>query len=193
MNNQNSSQLELFSHSLGYSESKGRLTSYFLRRIWVYEKVILFTIGFIITAVIAFSLGVEKGKTLAVLNSDARFDIAKRRQPNAEAARPKYISTQEQPLLERKNQTPVPKSETAAPLKSRDNLQNYTIQLASYKSRTYAQKEADTLKKKGLSPLIVSKGGYAVLYVGSFRDKENAKALLSELGKQYRGCFIRRI
>jgi hypothetical protein len=183
MNNQNSSQLELFSQGPGYSESKVNLSRYFLRRIWVYEKVILVTIGFIITAVIAFSLGVEKGKTVAVLNSNARFDMAKA----------KYRSTQEQPLVERKNQIPVPESETVPSQKSRDNLQNYTIQLASYKSRTYAQKEADSLKKKGLKPLIVSKGGYVVLCVGSFRDKDNAKTLLPELGKQYRGCFIRRI
>lgn len=193
MNNRNSSQLELFSQSLGYSESKGRLRGYFWRRIWVYEKVILFTIGFIITAVIAFSLGVEKGKRLAVLNNDARFDIAKTKQPNAQAARPKYSSTQEQPSVEKKPQIAIPKSKTATPLKSRDNLQNYTIQLASYKTRTSAQKEAEVLKKKGFNPLIVSKGAYAVLCVGSFRDKENARVLVSELGKQYRDCFIRRI
>ena len=164
MNEKSSSQLELFSQSGAHRGRRAGIGNSFLRRIWAYEKTILMTMGFIITAMVAFSLGVEKG-----------------RQPVMQADRPKLIPEQQQPLVERKPAAVIP------------SPQNYTIQLASYKSKTSAQKEADSLKKKGLSPLIVSKGRYAVLCVGSFSDKENAKALLAELEKQYRGCFIRRI
>jgi septal ring-binding cell division protein DamX len=179
MNDQELSQLELFSQSGEHSKPRVGIGSHFLRRIWAYEKAILMTMGFVVTAAVAFSLGIERGKNLA-----------SRIQPAIRADRSRYIpvQAQEQPLAERK-------PATVSPRKDKDivNPQNYTIQLASYKSRASAQKEAQELKKRGLQALIVSKGKYAVLCVGSFTDKENAKALQSDLEKQYHGCFIRRI
>ena len=44
----------------------------------------------------------------------------------------------------------------------------YTIQLASYKSKSFAQKEAELLKKKGFVPLVIPKGSYTILCVGKF-------------------------
>jgi len=193
MNNQSSSQLELFSQARGYNGYRRGIGNSFLRRIRIYEKAILISMGFIITAIVAFSLGVEKGKSLAILKSDMRFDTANRKQPQVQFSRTKNIMSEKQPLAEREPQTVIPRQDAPILQKPRENLQNYTIQLASYTSRAYAQKEADALKKRGLEPLIVSKGQYAVLYVGSFSDKKNARALLSDLEKQYRDCFIRRI
>ncbi len=70
---------------------------------------------------------------------------------------------------------------------------NYTIQLASYQSKTYAQRQAELLKKKGLTTLVLPKGSYTILCVGSFADKEKARPLLSELKKKYQDSFIRRL
>ncbi len=74
-------------------------------------------------------------------------------------------------------------------------LQGYTIQIASYQARESARKEAELLKKKGLNPIILSKGKYSVLCVGSFSNREKAQALLLELekNKRYKGCIIRRL
>ena len=49
------------------------------------------------------------------------------------------------------------------------------------------------LKKKGLSTLVLPKGRFIVLCVGRFSDKQTAQPVLTELKKQYRDCFIRRI
>jgi hypothetical protein len=71
--------------------------------------------------------------------------------------------------------------------------QNYIIQLASYKTRMHAQKEVELLKKRGLSPLVLSKGSYTVLCVGNLSNRETAQSLLSELKKRYKDCYIRRL
>ncbi len=162
------SQLELFSNSKGPSGANRKTSNSFLSYLWGYEKVILIAIGFLVTGVISFSLGVEKGKHLAMLKSD--YQTIKR-QPAA--------STTKVPEEPKPQQAPL--------------AQNYIIQLASYKTKATAQKEAQILKKKGYTPLVLSKSGYAVLYVGGFSDKEKAESLLSELKKRYNDCIIRRL
>jgi len=169
MDSRGPSQLELFSRAGKASEPRPARGNSLIRRIRTYEKVILASIGFMIAGIVAFSLGVEKGKRLA------------------QQAPPRHIAQEIKPRLS------IPALDVTAPQKPPASLQNYTIQLASYANKAYAQKEADALKKRGLEPLILSKGSYVILCVGRFADKDNAKALLPDLQKQYRGCFIRRI
>lgn len=82
-------------------------------------------------------------------------------------------------------------SVTAPPLGQ--GVTGFTIQLASYKTTKYAQKEAEALKRKGFSPFVVSRGDYVAVCVGNFPDKNVAKNMLAELKKQYRDCYIRRL
>ena len=90
---------------------------------------------------------------------------------------------------------PKPKETVRTPAikRPKEQIDNYTIQLASYQSRKYADRAAEKLKKRGLSPLILSKGEYIVLCVGNFSDKKTAYSLLAEFKKQYRDCFVRRL
>jgi len=170
MESQNNSQLELFSQTKNLSDLKARKAGNpFLAYIWNYEKTILTIIGLVTMSIISFSLGVEKGKRLSMAKFNSRLDIAL----TAPASIPKVTEKVEE------------KVEEKAP--------GYTIQLASYKTKTHAQKETELLKKKGLSPLVLSKGSYAVLCVGNFSNRETAQSLLSELRKRYRDCYIRRL
>ncbi|MDD5156099.1 MAG: SPOR domain-containing protein [Candidatus Omnitrophica bacterium] len=182
MDNQGSPQMELFSQSGKYNGSRPPAGNSFFRRIRVYEKAILISIGLIIAAVVAFSLGVEKGKRLS--QSQA-----------LRLTQPKAVAVGKEPSAANKPQAsvPMPKPDITASQKSAAGAQNYTIQLASYTNGAYAQKEADALKKKGMEPLILSKGRYTILCVGRFADKDSARALLPDLQKKYQGCFIRRI
>ncbi len=88
---------------------------------------------------------------------------------------------------------PLPLSTAAAVPKVKEPVGNYTIQLASYKSKALAQKEAQDLKRKGLTPALFSKGSYTVLCVGSFSTKQEALNSLSELRRRYVGCYVRRL
>jgi cell division septation protein DedD len=173
-------QLELFSQGEDNAKSASlRRSNPFVSSIRKSERLIITAIVFAITGIISFSLGVEKGKRIALTEKPGAahsFDLA--------ATRPKAISPQ--PVA-------VPVAGQPPVEVSAATQQGYTIQLASYKNLSSAQLEAQTLKKRGLSPLILTKSGYKVLCVGKFNNKETAQQLLSELSKRYEGCRIRRL
>lgn len=172
MDKQDNLQLELFSQSNGPGEIKNRASdNRILASVWKYEKTILIIIGIVITGIISFSLGVEKGKSRSV-----QLPVKKNIEKEINAAEQRTIN---------KDQT---SNEPEPPEK-----QDYIIQLASYKTKAYAQKEAEALKKKGLSPLVLSKGNYVVLCIGNFSNRQTAQSLLSELKKRYKDCYIRRL
>lgn len=193
MDSHDNSQLELFSQVNKYGATRVDPSRSFLNRVRAYEKIILIAMGFIVTAIISFSLGVEKGRKVAGLKQDLRFDTANKKQTMSQSGPLNSAMKPGPPPPQAIPQVTIQKSNAVIPAKPKDSLQSYTIQLASYKSRSSAQKEAGILNKRGLLPLMVTKGEYIVLYVGRFSDKETAKALLSELEKRYHGCFVRRI
>jgi len=169
MDNEAGLQLELFKQS---NDSKGlnsrSQNNPFLRNIRNYEKTILIIITIVITGIVSFSLGVEKGKGLVMLNVAVNPKIQEQRRPA-----PKPEESVKKPALLEKG--------------------DYVIRLASYKVKTYAEKEAGLLKKKGLSPLVLSKGSYLVLCVGNITNTQTARSMLVELKKRYRDCYLTRL
>ncbi len=174
-------QLELFSQGSVGNQAKPYASKAFLSYLSRYEKVVLIIIGFIITGIASFSLGVEKGKNSVMLKTDSRLDIAVKPIP-AEVSVP--VSRQ---LTKTQQDLPVKKEEV------KEYIQNYTIQVASFANKENAQKEADILKRKGLSALILSKGKFCIVCVGNFSKREEAETLLAKLKKQYQDCRIRRL
>jgi hypothetical protein len=182
---QTNNQLELFSDSSGLNEPRrGTLSNSALSRIWKYEKTILLTISIVTTGLVSFSLGVERGKRLALLKNNSRVENNK----PVVATTPDKASAVINPSGQE-----APVQQKAPQQKEPVQAQDFAIQLASYKMMAHAQKEAEILKKMGLSPIILSKGSYIVLYVGKLSNKEAAQSLLSELKKRYRDCIIRRL
>lgn len=173
MDKTNHSQPDLFSGTGNFSEAPGSQTKKsFFSHILTYEKVILFIIGFAVTAIVSFCLGVQKGKDISLAKFNSRFEVAK------VTLKPKPVTP-----------TPATQSNPA----QTTIAGNYTIQIASYKSRQQAQIESSNLKKKALQPLLFSKNNYIIVCVGNFPDKEKATVLLTELRKQYKGCYLRRM
>lgn len=181
MESQTDLQLELFSQTKGPGDLKPRKASNsFLAYIWNYEKTILVIISLVMTGIVSFSLGVEKGKRLALLKN-TRLDTALNMRPSDKL------------MPKKQDRASAIKKEEAVKEPGPLEKQGYVIQLASYKTKTHAEKEMELLKKRGLSPLILSKGSYAVLCVGNFPNRETAQSLLSELKKRYNDCYIRRL
>jgi len=149
-----------------------------LSRIKGHEKAILIAIAFLITATISFSLGVEKGKNLAAQRTNLRIDVASSKAVAGSARQPE-LAQQKKP------------SEFSG--KAAEAPQNYTIQLASFSSKTSAEKEVAFLRKKGYTPLVIPKGKYIMLCVGNFSDKETASKVLAEFKKRYSDCRVRRL
>ena len=175
-------QLELFLQGRGDFEKKPS-SRHFLSYIRGYEKVIIIIICSIVIGVISYSLGVEKGKRIELLRLNSRLDMAAAVK-TAPVLAPAPVSAAPRIKVNIKD------SNSTA---TEDDSDSYTIQVASYQSRVAAQKEAERLKKKGLSVLVLSKGKYTILCVGKFPNKEKAKSSLVELRKKYKDCQIRRL
>lgn len=198
---QGNNQLELFSESNSDSLVRGRQSNgSFAAYIRRYEKTVLIIIAIITTCIVSFSLGVEKGKRISTRNYNSRIDLPMQvsgaTQARAITAKAVTIPAPlpEKQQLQQRTQQPASKQQDAAGgQKIQQLMGSFTIQLASYKSKTSAQKEAEVLKRKGFTPLILSKGSFNVLCVGNFSTKKEAQSVLSELKKRYTGCYIRRL
>ncbi|MFA4989261.1 MAG: SPOR domain-containing protein [Candidatus Omnitrophota bacterium] len=169
MEKQDNPQLELFSQVGGGAGLSRKEPNAFLARIRGYEKTVLIIIAILTTGIIAFSLGVERGKQLSFsLSGQKKNPELLKPQNQAEAVKPVTPPLIQQPGV-------------------------FTIQVASFKTRINAQKEAEFLKRKGFTALIFNKGAYVILCVGNFPNKEAAQPLLVELNKRYGSCLIRRL
>lgn len=190
------SQLELFSQKDAFRarpQSRRPILAY----IWAWEKTILVIIAFVITCIGSFSLGVEKGKSLSFLKTTSQIEQAQSIKTKPIIMPVKTNQQQNQATGSEINQktTPQPVRQDSGiigrqPIKPSEQ---YTIQIASFQGRKFADKEAEILKKKGLTPRISAKGGYSVIYVGSFPNKETAKSSVTQLKKHYKDCFLRRL
>ena len=205
MNKERPSQLELFSREQDSQRLVVRpVDSGLIDYIKLYEKAILLIIGFVITGIMAFCFGVEKGKTIAVSSSATRFDVAVQRVGDKTPAvfTKKELSKLSTP--ENQGQDEIfsikgqlknmpAKQEIILKQQPEQGKNAYTIQIASYQARESAEKEMAQLRKTGFSPLVIKKSGYNVVCVGTFNNKEKAKSLLSQLKSKYRDCYIRRL
>jgi cell division septation protein DedD len=195
-----SSQLELFTQPNEYGGKNNTFGGSFLGYIRNYEKIIILLICFIITGIITFSLGVEKGKHIAILPDTGGVTAATVTQPQVkiEAAIPlpqKRNSPDNSPVMPQTQAVETKNKTTGQPTDSKKGTgkQNFTIQLASYKNKLQVEKEIKLLKQKGYIPFTLKKGKYLVLCIGKFNDKQTAETLLTDLKIKYQGCFIRRL
>lgn len=179
MKTENNPQLELFSDIKGTLQPAPQKRLSFFSYMRDYEKKILTVIAFMIVAIAAFSLGVEKGKNTT---QDLPLVALKTQEALPEA-------------VQKQASKPVLKDNTSKLAQVNNLVQRYAIQVASYKTARYAKEEAEIFRAKGLTPLIITRGSYSVLYVGNFSDQETAKSTLAELKKQkrYAGSMIRRL
>ncbi|HNW39698.1 MAG TPA: SPOR domain-containing protein [Candidatus Omnitrophota bacterium] len=143
---QDYSQSELFSPVDSSGQYKVRVSKNpFFLRIRGYEKIMLLIMGLVLTSVISFSLGVEKGKRSELIRNSIPDQFG------------------------------------------------YTIQVATFKNKPLALREAQLLQKEGLTPMVFAKGDYIVLCVGKFSNQESAQPLLIQLQRTYASCRIRRL
>jgi hypothetical protein len=204
MERTNTYQLELFTAQGDSGALKPRtVNNPFLSYLRAYEKVILIIIGVALTSIVSFSLGVEKGKRISIQKNGINFDLAQKAQ-GLGSIQPvaKQPLRQQQPALKAApvnmqafpNPKPVIENKTTINTPAiKSIIGNYTIQVASYKSKTYAQIEADALKREGFVTLTLAKGNYIVLCVGNFNSRDKAQSYVLQLKKRYQGCTIRRL
>ena len=197
MENQEYSQLDLFNKTGNGESSAQRLSGTFLSYIRTYERLVLMLIGIVITGVVCYCVGVEKGKHIALSQTNLNLDIAAATQPARTA--PQAMRQPAQAVPVRVNQPvtvtkAVPQAVPQAVSQAVPAAAGaFTIQVASYSGKATAQQEIADLKKQGMLPVLKASGKYTVLCVGSFPDQATAKSLLTQLKRKYRDCYIRRL
>ncbi|MFA5100425.1 MAG: SPOR domain-containing protein [Candidatus Omnitrophota bacterium] len=204
MEKQDYSQLDLFNKAEEGESSAQRISGTFLSYIRTYERLVLMLIGLVITGVVCFCVGVEKGKRIALYQINSNLDIAYKNKAAPFEAGVGGVqarsSVNTQPVratpaaIQPVNAAPVVVNQPVAVAKGDQPSKGlFTIQVATYTGKMSAQQELAVLKKQGLAPALRSSGKYIVLSVGNFPDQATAKSVLTQLKRKYRDCYIRRL
>jgi cell division septation protein DedD len=226
-------QIELFSsaHSLAVDAKRPRVLA--AQLVLSSENLVILTICSILVIIFAFSLGVERGKKVA-LNTTSVLSTAaadereadlpvKKETPASEVTKspvsadmaktgmfgflPKFAKAEDKTdvasVTKKQTAPEVVKSvkvdsKAIAKAISSDVAKvaatGFTVQVASYKSERFAQKEADALKKKGYSDVyVMNKGKFVILCVGKFTSKDGADKLTKKLRNNYQDPVVRRL
>jgi hypothetical protein len=175
-------QLELFTSHKKEESQRRSLQSYLIEKIVSYERKIILGICFIAVFIVAYSLGIEKGKRISIAEKEKKGDFSIRRSE-------KSLSNSEITNSQSDNQN----NKQVETKEKEIDFKGYTIQVASFKTRASAEREKANLEKKGYKVYIFSKNQYLIVCVGLFKDKEMAKLNQKKLRRFYNDCLIRKL
>lgn len=202
INHRKQSQFELFPGASKYNPEAGKSSCLTKDLTLSLENIIVLCIISIMTLVLFFSFGVEKGKRAASL-SDKHSEVDSiqtvTKNPTERPAQPVTPSLQEErvvfpvdiprEILEESDsviQSPIERTEEQERL--------FTIQVASFKLEKNAKREADRLKGIGHNDaFVLPKGSHTIVCVGKFVQKNEAQKFSSRLKKRYSDCLVRRL
>lgn len=192
------------------------------------ENIIVLGIVFVMSMVVFFSLGVERGKRVVKKELSQPFNtqvttLNKPMAPQATSGRisQKTLAVQQPaqnitapinrvvpmttnpmpPVTIAKTVNAVapvalPKQLAAISKDVSQVVQNlnvgFTVQVASYKADSAANREADNLRKKGFEVFVLPKGDYFILCVGKFAQSNEAKKFSGKLKSRYKDNMVRR-
>jgi septal ring-binding cell division protein DamX len=146
----------------------------------------LFSVIIVLLIIFSYILGVERGKRAII----AEYGL---KTPKNAVIVKAPESSQPKPAAPVRNQSAEITAKTVAPENKSLPVGKYTIQLASYKYQTAADREKKVLENKGFAATIVKKGDYWALLVGVYKTRDAALMQISKLKKQYKDCFIMRL
>ncbi|HOW36013.1 MAG TPA: SPOR domain-containing protein [Candidatus Omnitrophota bacterium] len=199
--NYKQSQFELFPDAIEGAEKDIRPRHFFSSLTFSFENIVISGIFILMAIVIAFSLGVEKGKGIGAIalpvSQPRQISVAREGNvalnPAQAAAAPvaSSIRSSVPVAITEPKRNENTKEELTQPVEIASGA--YTIQVASFKSKDYAQKEAGALKKNGYNSLIIPKKNHLIVCVGKFSGKDQAQVVLTQLKKKYKDCMIRRL
>lgn len=203
------SQFELFPGSPEATPHKEG--SHFSFHPWTltFENVVVASVVFLMSLIIAFAFGVEQGKGVQVAQVSGRAVLAETVPERTQVSAPQQVegvpimSAAVHPMGVSKTVTAeivgedLTKEEQkeAEPEKSIDKAASldtiHTIQVASFKQKERADREAGTLIQKKLDAFVVKKGTHYIVCVGKYNERSQANGILKNLRKTYKDCLIR--
>lgn len=205
----NQSQFELFPKTTGDTIENVAPRFIFSRIVLTFENVVVVFVFVVVGLIVAFSMGVERGRRhaaavrpMASVAVPASFpanplphpqiNVAPAATTNVVRGTPVPSGPQAVTAVQI-TPAPAPVLPPLAPNRPSEKVvdKGYTIQVASYKSESLAQKEANGLKAQGMSSLVLNKGSYWIVCVGQYAKQDEAKKTLNKLKKRYKDSIIR--
>ncbi len=173
------------------------------------ENLVIFGIVAIMVVIFSFSLGIERGKGVAMTSTEVSVPDARSamtvttgsgKADNASGkTEAKEFKADTQKMKAAPSGSKVvakakPASVPAVTAAKTAGSGAYTLQVASYKGIKSAQREADKLKQKGFDNVyVLPKGTYTIVCVGNFQNKEDASGMKRQLNNRYQGSVVRRL
>lgn len=192
-------QFELFPGNSNQESDAAKPRLFLANLTLTIENLVVLSILGIMLAVFAYSLGVERGKRVMaaqmIEKTPAKSLIAEAvvPQPSAVKVAQQNAAAVVTPVLSAAAQPANAQVETVVESKPQisDVGFKYTVQIASYADEKFAKKVAAELDKKGFQTMVMQKGKYAILCVGKFNKKNEAKATIAKLKSKYKDCLVR--
>ena len=150
--------------------------------------------------ILAFSLGVEKGRKIStesedaveLLEKDSKRETIKAVTSDKNVPERQFVKTEIRQTQAVEN-TQITDKKIEATQAAINPKEGYYIQLASYNKESFAEAEAKKLKDKGFPSFTAKKGAFVVLYVGTFKTINEAQKNMGLLKKTYKDCVLRRL
>ena len=207
-------QFELFPRTVVDPQDKQKKYLQFKGLTLSPENTIVFYIVSLMLIILSFSLGIERGKRVVGMAplSKEPLKISEKKVSEKENffEIPEEIANTlpldvkeslraQQTISDAKTKvkTADKKQKSLTPPQEKIQDKNgglrYTIQVASFKSKENAYQELEKLNKVGVETFVVPKGGYSIVCVGRFLEKDAALKIINKLKNRYKDCLIRRL
>lgn len=152
-----------------------------------FEQILFTVIGGLIAVVIAFSLGVEKGKSITQSYENHMAPLAAPPLVEPRVAAPILPPAEKVVHKEETKEVVLQASEPKSKFKG------YTIQVASYKDRKSVEKLVVEFHLKGQKSFSLPKGEFMIVCVGNYPNPTDASKTAKTLKKQFPDCFVRKL
>jgi len=155
------------------------------------DTLIVLVIALLMVTLASYVIGIERGKRLAKASSCDEALKNETKTTNTKLfEEDKQQEIKSGPEREQTEQAvPVEESEPEPVIASN----GYIIQLVTYSSDSYAEKEVERLKAQGYDIHVLKSGEYYVLYSGTYKSKSLANEKLNRFKERYKDCFVRRL
>ncbi|MDP8265053.1 MAG: SPOR domain-containing protein [Candidatus Aceula lacicola] len=191
--NYKQTQFELFPGASREAQDSEKPKFFFSSITLTLENIIVLTVLLFMGIIVSFSFGVERGKRVVLADKHALSQI-QNVSIEPEILKVAEIPVEENTVFVAKEAEERVEQEAAEPSILKGLPENfYTVQVASFKTHKYAEKEALSLKKKGYEIFIVQKGSHLVVCAGKFLEHDEAEGFSTKLKNKYKDCLVRRL
>ncbi|MEI8350575.1 MAG: SPOR domain-containing protein [Candidatus Omnitrophota bacterium] len=164
------------------------------------DTFILLCIVVVLLFIVAFSLGVEKGRKISYAAAEKKERIFSGSVPPDSGSTLQVlqsdIPTQTVPRpVTSSGSAPIKKEEPTVRVSEKKTQvagSRYVVQVATYYQENFAQEEVRKIKAKGVPAFLSKKNNFIAVFAGYFNSKEEAEKSMVVLKKTYRDCILRR-